>query len=117
MNQTIKSSQILTVIQKTLKFNKIVTLLSLLFLLTANTWAARTFSSMTVSAQSGTATYGTGTSSITYTVTLNTTGSGNYGPSTLSVSGLPAGATGSFNPADVTGSNAIPSPTSTLTIT
>jgi hypothetical protein len=77
--------------------------------------AARSARSVSVSQQNGTVTYGTG-GPVIYSVTVDSRGSGS-GSSTLSISGLPAGLTGTFNPATVDFSNAVPSPTSTLTVT
>lgn len=73
-----------------------------------------TVSSIAVSAQSGSLTYGTG-GSVTYTVTVNSAGNGQSTTATLGILGLPAGASGSFSPATVT-VDGNPQ-TSTLTIT
>jgi len=100
-----------------LKFRGVLTVLALFLFMGTSAWAARAVDSLTVSAQSGTATYGTGTSSITYTITMYTSGSGSVGPSTLSVTGLPSGASGVFSPTTLTGTQLAPNPTSTLTIT
>ncbi len=100
-----------------LKFRGVLTVLALFLFMGTSAWAARVVDSLTVSAQSGTAKYGTGTSSITYTITMYTSGSGTVGPSTLSVTGLPSGASGVFSPTTLTGINTAQNPTSTLTIT
>ena len=65
--------------------------------------------SIVIDPQAGTLTYGTG-GQATYGVHVTTNGSGSTG--TLSITGLPAGASGAFVPATFTGSV-----TSTLTIT
>jgi hypothetical protein len=78
--------------------------------------------SVSVSAQTGTATYGTATTSphLTYTITVNRgTGPGSSGAftATLSVTGaLPAGASASFSPNPVSFAAANASKTATLTI-
>jgi hypothetical protein len=72
--------------------------------------------SVTLSAQSGTLTYGTA-GSVTFTVTVNPTGVGVFTTTALTVTGLPAGVTGSFNPTTVTGGPGTTGVTSILTLT
>jgi len=69
--------------------------------------------SITVGAQTGSLTYGSA-SSATYTVTVTGSGAGGV-TATLGITGLPAGASGTFSPASVTVNNS--SANSTLTIT
>jgi len=76
--------------------------------------AGRSISSITLGSQSGTVTYGT-SGSVTYNVTVNTNGNGNLS-TTLSVTGLPAGASPSWSatmPVTISSSSA----NYTLTIT
>lgn len=84
-------------------------------------FGVRTFSSMTVSSQSATVSYGSSNNvSVTYTVTWNATGSGNPNPltsGTFSITGLPSGVSGSFSPTTVSATSSNNSPTTTLTLT
>lgn len=60
--------------------------------------AAAQHGTVTVAAQSGTLTYGTG-GSVTYPITVTRSGNGGGGfTATLTISGLPTGASGSFTP-------------------
>src|SRR5437773_2516875 len=70
---------------------------------------------VTVGAQAGTLTYGTG-NSVTYPITVARAANGTLSV-TLSVTGLPAGATASFSPNPISANGNNPLPSATLTIT
>ena len=69
----------------------------LLLLVSTNALAAARFISLSVGTQTGSATYSTA-GSVSYTVTGTATENGNGSCGPLSISGLPAGVTGSFSP-------------------
>ncbi|MDI5951310.1 beta strand repeat-containing protein, partial [Flavobacterium yafengii] len=78
----------------------------------------QTLSSVTISAPSGTATYGI-TSSVTYTVTASRSSTGNNESVSFTVGTIP-GVSAEFTPTSVSygnGSNGVPQVTSTLTVT
>ncbi|HEY3400450.1 MAG TPA: S8 family serine peptidase [Geothrix sp.] len=77
---------------------------------------ARSVSSVVVGSQVGSLTYGIN-GSVSYAITINTTGSGNMGSQILTISSLPANVSASFSPASVQPTNSNTNPTSTLTMT
>ena len=84
--------------------------------ITATFTAANKLGTVTVGAQTGTITYGTG-GSVNFLVTVNrSTGAGAFNAN-LTIGSLPAGATGSFSPNPVVFTAGDNSKTSTLTIT
>ncbi len=97
----------------------IILLLSLLFIGVNKSFANKTFIGGRVGSQSGIIVYGTASSTITFLVSFNTTGSGSSGSSRLSINftASPSGVSGTFNPSLISANNSRPSPTSILTIT
>src|SRR6266446_5397027 len=79
--------------------------------------ALATTATITVGTQSGTATYGTASSSITFPITVSGGGGGTTASGTYTVSGLPTGASGSFSPTTYSGVGNGGTASSTLTIT
>ncbi len=64
--------------------------------------ATTTVNSVSMGAQSGTATYGTSSGALTYTVTIDASSSGTGATLGFTISGLPAGVGSSFSPSTIT---------------